>query len=62
MKGRKQLDLSLKKSKKDVCKPIKISGAFSNNFVEYKSGSKKVRSISIARYLNNIRTFEKIDR
>ena len=44
-----------KKSKKDVYKLIMISGAFSDNFVEYKSGSKKDKSISIARYLNNIR-------
>ena len=36
-------------------KPIKISGAFSDNFVEYKSSSKKDKSISITRYLNNIR-------
>ena len=44
-----------KKSKKDVYKLIMISGAFSDNFVEYKSGSKKDKSISIARYLDNIR-------
>ena len=52
----KNLLLSKKKiSKKDVYKPIKISGSFSDNFVEYKSHSKKDKSISIARYLNNIR-------
>ena len=44
-----------KKSKKDVYKPIKISGAFSDNFVEYQSNGNRDRSISIARYLNNIR-------
>ena len=43
-----------KKSKKDVYQPIKISGAFSDNFIEHKSDSKKDKSISIARYLNNI--------
>ena len=42
-----------KKSRKDVYKPIKIRGTFSDNFVEYKSDSKKDKSI--ARYLNNIR-------
>ena len=42
-----------KKSRKDVYKPIKIRGTFSDNFVEYKSNSKKDKSI--ARYLNNIR-------
>ena len=40
------------KSEKDVHKPIKISVAFSDNFVEYQSTGN--RSISIARYLNNI--------
>ena len=45
----------INKPKKDVYKPIKINGAFSDNFVEYKSDSKKDKSISIARYLNNIR-------
>ena len=44
-----------KTSKKTISKPIKIIGAFSDNFVEYKSDSKKDKSISIARYLNNIR-------
>ena len=46
-----------KKSKKDVYKPIKISGAFSDNFVEYKSNSKKDKSVSIAGYLNKIREY-----
>ena len=46
----------LKKNiRKDVYKPIKISGAFSDNFVEYQSNGNRDRSISIARYLNNIR-------
>ena len=31
----------INKPKKDVYKPIKISGVFSDNFVEYKSDSKK---------------------
>ena len=51
----KQLKKNISKPKKDVYKPIKISGAFSGNFVEYKSNSKKDKSISITRYLNNIR-------
>ena len=57
MKGKKILDLNLKKRKpkKDVYKPIKISGAFSDNFVEYQSNGNRDRSISVARYLNNIR-------
>ena len=46
-----------KKSKKDVYKPIKISGAFINDYVEYKSNSKKDKSISIASYLNKIREY-----
>ena len=41
--------------KKNVYKLIKISGAFNDNFAEYKSDSKKDKLISIARYLNNIR-------
>ena len=44
-----------KKSKKDVYKPIKISGAFSDSYVEYKSDGKKDKSISIASYLNKSR-------
>ena len=48
---------SRKKSKKDVYKPIKISGAFSDNYVGYKSDSKKDKSISIASYLNKIREY-----
>ena len=41
--------------KDDVYKRIKIYDAFDDNFVEYKSSSKKNKSISITRYLNNIR-------
>ena len=44
-----------KNNRKDVYKPIKISGAFSDNFVEYQSNGNRDRSISIARYLNNIK-------
>ena len=58
IKSIKNLLLSRKEKKipkKAVYKPIKISGAFSDNFVEYKSDSKKDKSISIARYYNNIR-------
>ena len=43
------------KPKKDVYKQIKISGAFCDNFVEYQSNGNRDKSISIARYLNNIR-------
>ena len=46
-----------KKSKKDVYKPIKISGVFSDNYVEYKSDCKKDKSIPIASYLNKIREY-----
>ena len=45
--------MNARQIKKDVYKPIKISGAFSDNFVEYKSNSGKDKSI--ATYLNNIR-------
>ena len=38
-----------------MIKPIKISGVFSDNVVEYQSKGNRDRSISIARYLNNIR-------
>ena len=50
------MDLILKKSKpkKYIYKPIKIYSAFDDSYVEYKSDSKKDKSISIARYLNNI--------
>ena len=49
----KQIKKIIRKPKKDAYKPIKISGAFSDNFVQYKSDSKKDESI--ARYLNIIR-------
>ena len=51
----KQIEKIISIPKKNVYKPIKISGAFSDNFVEYKSDSKKDQSISISDYLNNIR-------
>ena len=51
----KQIEKIISVPKKNVYKPIKISGAFSDNFVEYKSDSKKDQSISISDYLNNIR-------
>ena len=43
--------------KKNAYKPIKISGDFSDNCVEYESDSKIDKSISIAGYLNNIREY-----
>ena len=46
-----------RKGKKDVYKSIKISGAFSDNYAEYQSNSKKDKSISIAGYLNKIREY-----
>ena len=51
----KQIEKIINIYKKNAYKPIKISGAFSDNFVEYKSDSKKDKSISIVRYLNNVR-------
>ena len=56
MKGKRSIGFKLRKeSKKYVYKPIKISGVFNDNFVEYQSNGNRDRSISIARYLNNIR-------
>ena len=57
LKGKKKIGFKPKKSKpkKDVYKPIKIYSAFDDSYVEYKSDSKKDKSISIARYLSNIR-------
>ena len=51
----KQLKINISKPKNDVYKPIKNSRAFIDNFVEYKSNSKKDKSLSVTRYLNNIR-------
>ena len=45
----------VRKIRKDVYKPIKISGAFSDNYVEYKSDTKKDTLISIKKYLGKIR-------
>ena len=58
LKGKRSIGFKpRKKSKKGVYKPIKISGSFSDNFVEYKSNSEKDKSISIAGYLNKIREY-----
>ena len=43
------------KDYKDVNKPVKISVAFNDDYVEYKSDSKRDKPISIKRYLNKIR-------
>ena len=51
----KQIEKIISIPKKNVYKPMKIHGAFSDNFVEYKSDSKKDKSISISGHLNNIR-------
>ena len=54
----KHIKKTIKKTKKDdIYKPIKIYGAFDNNFVEYKSNSEKDKSVSISGYLNNIREY-----
>ena len=56
LKGKRNVEFKpRKKSKKDVYKPVKISGAFSDNYVEYKSDSKKDKSISIKKDIDNIR-------
>ena len=48
LKGKRSIGFKpRKKSKKNVYKPIKISGDFSDNFVEYKSNSKKDKSLSV---------------
>ena len=51
----KQIKNIISKPKRNVYKPIKISSDFSDNFVGYKSDSKKDKSISTSGYLNNIR-------
>ena len=45
----------IKISERDVYKPLKISGAFSDNYVEYKSDSKKDKLIK--KYLDKIRGY-----
>ena len=42
---------------KDVYKPVKISGAFNDNYIEYKSDSDKDKSISIKKCLDKIREY-----
>ena len=51
----KKIEKIIKIKKYDVYKPKKISGAFSDSFIEYQSNGYRDRSTSIARYLNNIR-------
>ena len=56
MKGKRNVEFKpRKKTKKDVYNPLKIGGAFSDNYVEYKSDSKNDKSISIKKYLDSIR-------
>ena len=43
--------------KKDVYEPIKISVAFNDNYVEYKSESERDKSISIKKYPDRIREY-----
>ena len=45
----------IRKIKKDVYELIKISGTFSDNYVEYRSVSKKDKSTSIKKYLDKTR-------
>ena len=49
----KKIEKIININKKDVYKPIKIYGAFDDDFTEYKSDSNKDKSI--AKYLCNIR-------
>ena len=51
----KKIEKIFKIKRYDAYKPIKIRGAFSDNFVEYQSNGDRDKSISIARYLNIIR-------
>ena len=53
----KKIEKIISIPKSNAYKPIKISGDFSDNCVEYESDSKKDKSISIAGYLNNIREY-----
>ena len=53
----KKIEKIISIPKNNAYKPIKISGDFSDNCVEYESDSKKDKSISIAGYLNNIREY-----
>ena len=47
----------IRKIKKDVYEPIKINGSFSDNCVEYRSVSKKDKSTSIKKYLDETREY-----
>ena len=51
----RKIEKIIKIKRYDAYKPKKISGAFSDNFIEYQSNDYRDRSISIVRYLNNIR-------
>ena len=51
----KKIEKIIKIKRYDAYKPKKISGAFSDNFIEYQSNGYRDRSISIVTYLNNIR-------
>ena len=62
LKGKKILNLSLKKKikpQKDVYKAKKIYSAFDDSYVEYQSNSDGDKSISIKRYLRIIRGYLK---
>ena len=51
----KKIEKIIKIKRYDTYKPKKNCDAFSDNFIEYQSNGYRDRSISIARYLNNIR-------
>ena len=41
----------------DYCKPVRIKGAFNNNYIQYESKGDKRKNLSIKIYLNMIRSY-----
>ena len=44
-------------SEEDYYEPVKISSAFNNNYIEYKSNGRKDKTLSIKEYLDIIKQY-----
>ena len=41
------------------CKPVKVSNFWSNNYIEYEGNDDRNKTLSVEKYLNEIRTYLK---
>ena len=43
----------------NYCKPVKVSNFWSNNYIEYEGNDDRNKTLSVEKYLNEIRTYLK---